>query len=79
MMAFSKKSDKQCDIMNPKFIPPKRKTKVVFVQLGSPESPTPKALRKYLREFLGDPRLIDLNPWLKSHFKSVSFHEEGDS
>ena len=50
--------------MNPNFIPPKRKTKVVFVQLGSPESPTPKALRKYLREFLGDPRLIDLNPWL---------------
>ena len=64
MMAFSKKSDKQCDIMNPNFIPPKRKTKVVFVQLGSPESPTPKALRKYLREFLGDPRLIDLNPLL---------------
>ena len=46
------------------YTPPKRKTKVVFVQLGSPESPTPKALRKYLREFLGDPRLIDLNPWL---------------
>ena len=46
------------------FTPPKRKTKVVFVQLGSPESPTPKALRKYLRKFLGDPRLIDLNPWL---------------
>ncbi len=46
------------------FKPPKRKTKVVFVQLGSPEAPTPKALRKYLRNFLGDPRLIDLNPWL---------------
>ena len=45
-----------------KYIPPKRKTKVVFVQLGSPEAPTPKALRKYLREFLGDPRLIDWNP-----------------
>jgi ferrochelatase len=46
------------------FSHPKRKTKVVFVQLGSPEAPTPKALRKYLREFLGDPRVIDLNPWL---------------
>ena len=46
------------------FTPPKRKTKVVFVQLGSPEEPTPKALRKYLREFLGDPRVIDINPWV---------------
>ena len=50
--------------MTVNYTPLKRKTKVVFVQLGSPESPTPKALRKYLREFLGDPRLIDLNPWL---------------
>ena len=44
--------------------PPPRKTKVVFVQLGSPTEPTPRALRKYLREFLGDPRVIDINPWL---------------
>ena len=49
--------------MNSQFVPLKRKTKVVFVQLGSPEEPTPKALRKYLREFLGDPRVIDINPW----------------
>jgi ferrochelatase len=45
------------------YTPPKRKTKVVFVQLGSPEEPTPKALRKYLRDFLGDPRVIDLPRW----------------
>ena len=43
---------------------PKRKTKVVFVQLGSPSEPTTKALREYLRKFLGDPRVIDINPWL---------------
>ena len=43
---------------------PKRKTKVVFVQLGSPAAPTTKALRKYLRAFLGDPRVVDINPWL---------------
>ena len=43
---------------------PKRKTKVVFVQLGSPSEPTPRALRKYLKEFLGDPRVVDLNPWV---------------
>jgi len=46
------------------YVPPKRKTKVVFVQLGSPEEPTPKALRKFLREFLGDPRVVDINPWV---------------
>ena len=50
--------------MKLKFIPPKRKTKVVFVQLGSPEKPTPKALRKFLRKFLGDPRVVDINPWV---------------
>ncbi len=58
------KPSRNRDSMSSNFIPPKRKTKVVFVQLGSPENPTPKALRKYLREFLGDPRLIDLNPLL---------------
>ena len=50
--------------MKLKFTPPKRKTKVVFVQLGSPEKPTPKALRKFLRKFLGDPRVVDINPWV---------------
>ena len=50
--------------MTPHFVPTQRKTKVVFVQLGSPEEPTPKALRKYLKEFLGDPRVIDINPWV---------------
>jgi len=46
------------------YAPTQRKAKVVFVQLGSPEEPTPRALRKYLREFLGDPRVIDINPVL---------------
>ena len=49
--------------MHSNYIPPKRKTKVVFVQLGSPEAPTASALRKYLRNFLGDPRVIDLPAW----------------
>ena len=43
---------------------PTRKTKVVFVQLGSPKDPSVKSLRKYLRKFLGDPRVIDINPFL---------------
>ena len=50
--------------MNKIYTHPKRKTKVVFVQLGSPSEPTTKALRKYLRKFLGDPRVVDINPWL---------------
>ncbi|MEE8141487.1 MAG: ferrochelatase [Planctomycetota bacterium] len=33
---------------------------VLLVQLGTPDAPTPKALRRYLREFLGDPRVINL-------------------
>jgi len=48
--------------MEKKFSHPKRKTKVVFVQLGSPKDPSPKALRKYLRNFLSDRRVIDINP-----------------
>ncbi len=37
------------------------KTKVIFVQLGSPKSPSISDVRSYLKEFLGDPRVIDLN------------------
>ena len=49
--------------MNQNYKHPQRKTKVVFVQLGSPSEPTAKALRKYLRKFLGDPRVVDISPW----------------
>ena len=40
--------------MNQIYTHPKRKTKVVFVQLGSPTEPPTKALRKYLRKIFGD-------------------------
>lgn len=36
---------------------------VVLVNLGSPQAPTPSALRVYLKEFLSDPRVIDLPAW----------------
>lgn len=39
------------------------KTAVLLVNLGSPDAPTPKALRRYLREFLLDRRVIDLPRW----------------
>jgi ferrochelatase len=40
----------------------KKKTKVVIAQLGSPKTPSVKDVRSYLREFLGDPRVVDINP-----------------
>ena len=35
---------------------------VLIAQLGTPEAPTAKALRPYLKEFLSDRRVIDLHP-----------------
>jgi protoporphyrin/coproporphyrin ferrochelatase len=32
---------------------------VLVIQLGTPDAPTPKALRPYLRQFLSDPRVIE--------------------
>ena len=39
---------------------------ILVAQLGTPEAPTAAALRPYLRQFLSDPRVIDLHPlkWL---------------
>ena len=33
---------------------------VLLVNLGTPEAPTPAAVRKYLREFLWDPRVVQI-------------------
>jgi ferrochelatase len=33
---------------------------VVLANLGTPDAPTPSAVRKYLREFLADPRVIEI-------------------
>jgi ferrochelatase len=39
------------------------KTAVLLVQLGTPDAPTPAALRVYLRQFLSDPRVIEAPRW----------------
>lgn len=39
-------------------------TGVLLINLGTPEAPTPAAIRRYLREFLSDDRVVDLHPWL---------------
>ncbi len=36
------------------------KTAVLLTNLGSPEKPTTSALRRYLREFLSDPRVVEV-------------------
>jgi ferrochelatase len=36
---------------------------VLIAQLGTPAAPTPAALRPYLRQFLSDPRVVDLPRW----------------
>jgi protoporphyrin/coproporphyrin ferrochelatase len=35
-------------------------TAVLFCNLGTPDAPTSKALRPYLREFLSDPRVVEI-------------------
>lgn len=43
------------------------KTGVLVVNLGTPDAPTTPAVRRYLRQFLSDPRVLDINPigrWL---------------
>jgi ferrochelatase len=42
-------------------------TGLLLCNLGTPDQPTPGAVRRYLREFLSDPRVLDINPvgrWL---------------
>jgi ferrochelatase len=39
---------------------------VLLVNLGSPDSPTPKDVKPYLDEFLMDERVIDVNPILRN-------------
>jgi ferrochelatase len=40
-----------------------KKTAVLLIQLGTPDSPKTSDVRRYLGQFLNDPRVIDL-PWL---------------
>ena len=45
---------------------------VLLVNLGSPDSPSVTDVRRYLREFLSDPRVID-TPWLLRMFVLHAF------
>ncbi len=55
---------------------PSSATAVLLVQLGTPDAPTTPALRRYLRQFLGDPRVIEwprLPWWLLLHLVILRF------
>ena len=36
------------------------KTAIVLCNLGTPDAPTPAAVRRYLAEFLSDPRIVEI-------------------
>jgi ferrochelatase len=43
---------------------------LLLINLGTPDEPTTRAVRRYLAEFLSDPRVLDINPvgrWLLLH------------
>ena len=53
-----------------------KKTGVLLVNLGSPAAPTRSAVRRYLRDFLSDPRVVNLPRvlwWLILHFLVLPF------
>jgi protoporphyrin/coproporphyrin ferrochelatase len=37
---------------------------VLLVNLGTPDAPTPSAVRKFLAQFLSDPRVVEASRWL---------------
>ena len=37
---------------------------VLLINLGTPEAPNPTAVRRYLAEFLSDPRVVEIPPLL---------------
>ena len=41
----------------------KNRIGVLIAQIGTPAAPTPAALRPYLKQFLSDPRVVDLPRW----------------
>lgn len=48
--------------------PPRRRghgsgSAVLLVNLGTPDAPTPAALRRYLAQFLSDPRVVEIPRW----------------
>lgn len=45
-----------------------KKHGILLINLGTPDAPTPRAVRRYLKEFLADPRVINLTAPLRYLF-----------
>lgn len=43
---------------------PSKRVGIIWCNIGTPDAPTPKALKRYLAAFLGDRRIVDLPAWL---------------
>lgn len=52
-----------CATGGPPLIMATRPPGILLIQLGTPDAPTAEALRPYLRQFLGDPRVIEVPRW----------------
>jgi ferrochelatase len=55
---------------------------VLLLQLGTPDAPTPKALRPYLREFLSDGRVLEIRQpfrWLLVNLVIVPFRAKASA
>jgi ferrochelatase len=55
---------------------PEVRVGVLLVNLGTPDAPRPAEVRRYLREFLGDPRVLDmpaLSRWMLLHLAILPF------
>lgn len=53
-----------------------KKTGLLLVNLGTPDDPSTPAVRRYLKEFLSDPRVIDISPtarWMLLNFAILPF------
>jgi ferrochelatase len=51
-------------------------TGLLLINLGTPSEPTPGAVRRYLRQFLGDPRVLDMSRagrWFLLNFVILPF------
>lgn len=59
MSRFSAKNS-NADDKHSSFKSNREKTGVLITNLGTPNAPTAKALRTYLREFLSDPRVVEI-------------------
>ncbi|MEE9142913.1 MAG: ferrochelatase [Gammaproteobacteria bacterium] len=51
-------------LQNNSTTPKKARIGVLLSNLGTPDAATPRAVRRYLAEFLSDPRIIELPRWL---------------